>query len=165
MKKIIKYSLDFDIDSLASALHISKQAALEEFQDGRVAARFAEHWASHLFHFIKHPSNYPRSDGKIKTNGIGDIEISVKTLTHNGVKFQRSKHVGMGRTCTKDDLINSLSDVDRFCIVDITTFPNVKIILISSQIIMGWVVNNQLTPSGISKTKFYDLIGDQLCPD
>ena len=68
-------------------------------------------------------SNHPGSDARIDVGAIGRFEISVRTLTHSGIKFKKSKDIGSGRSATQSDVYNAISGVEVVVVVDIRAGP------------------------------------------
>lgn len=150
-----------DPEKIGRALVIAPATAIQEFQDARVASRFAEHWAAALFGYLKHKdTNAPGSDGTAYFGAFGPHKVSHKCLSKAGVKFQRSSFVGSGRECTKEDLIQSIAEVDYFCICDIRSFPELKMLSIKTRLVRRWIDDGKLTPSGLSPRRFYELLGE-----
>lgn len=154
-------TMTLNADQIATALKIELAAVIKEFQDGRVASRFSEHWAARLFDFHKHNgSNVPHTDGERAISNMGSLGISVRTLTKRGVKFQQSKFIGSGRMCTMDNLVCSVEATDMVCVVDITEFPSIQFVLLDTKILLKWIRDGQLAKSGLGKVKFYTLVNE-----
>ena len=51
---------------------------------------------------------------------LGSFEISVRSLTKSGTKFQKSANIGSGRTATQQDVIDAIASVERVVVVDIS---------------------------------------------
>jgi len=148
---------------IAEALKISVESVTKEFQDGRVISRFAEYWAAELFGFHKHNgSNIPLTDGELTTPQMGSIKVSVRTLTKRGIKFQQSKFIGYGRSCNKENLIKSIEEVDKFCVVDITNFPKITLVLLDTKVLLRWIREEKLSQVGLNKVKFYTLLLEEI---
>src|SRR4029077_19546442 len=102
---------------------------IAKFRDGRVTSWFAEIWGERVFKYTKHPnSNYPGSDASIDLGAMGPFEISVRSLTGAGIRFQKSANIGSGRSATQNDVNDSIAGVDRVVVVDIRGFPNLTFI-------------------------------------
>jgi len=151
--------LEFSVCDVAHALKIPEDVVVHEFKDGRVASRFTEHWAAQVFAFKKSENTNAPQDGKIELQHLPESgNISVKTLTEHGVKFQRSRNIGSGRVCTIDDLVEAVKSADLYIVADVTEFPSVKLVPVRSTIILGWVYDGFLTPAGIRAKEFYRLL-------
>ncbi|OYX19612.1 MAG: hypothetical protein B7Z04_08905 [Rhodobacterales bacterium 32-66-9] len=144
--------LVFDTKMIAKALHIDEDEVVKAFSDGRGAWPFSELWGQSLYEFIKHANtNQPFSDGQFAIGQIGSAQISVKALTANGVKFQQSKDVGVGRKSTKQKLVSSLEACDRVVVVDLTEFPVVRFIPIESTRLISAAHSDRLRVGGWKK--------------
>jgi len=139
----------------------SEEEVIRTFTDGRIVSRFTEHWIGSLFGVkIYRNAVNPKSDGrfKIEDNSGQKFELSCKCLTKYGIILQDSKFIGNKRKCTTEDLWNSVSSVDRICIADIRSFPNVFMFIIDSKLALTWIKDGKLTTSGKRPNKFYELI-------
>lgn len=173
LKRLVIKTLRFDTKELASALLLKEENVLKAFRDGRVVSRFSEHWGAMIFCYDKHEdTNTKFSDGAVPAGDLGDLGISVKSLTESGVKFQLSRDTGSGRSCSQKDLVEALRAVTFVVVVDVTEFPLVKFIkLLAAQVPLRWaqepccardlrVGRTSLTPSGLTKSKFYELLNE-----
>lgn len=152
----------FDERAISEALKISVDAVKSEFKDGRVASRFSEHWGAKLYSYSKHAdTNAPGSDGAFDAGELGGIDISVKCLTGAGVKFQKSKYVGSGRSCTQDNLISSLGESSKVIVVDILDFPNIKFIPDDCKALLFCAKKKTLRPNGWKKKQLYEWLNEQ----
>ena len=151
--------LNFNPKSISEALHIPEEAVLREFTDGRVISRFSEYWGAKLYNFEKYSnSNHKDTDGAIHTESLGDIGVSIKTLTKAGIRFQNSKNVGSGRKCSPEDLLDAILSAPRILIVDVVEFPKVSFVMLTSQTIGKWVYQKSLGINGLKREKFYELL-------
>ena len=82
----------------------------------------------------------------------------MKFLTKGGVKFQRSKFIGVGRIATKEDLISSIVACDRIVVVDITEFPSVRFIPLDTPRLVGTAHSDQLTVKGWSRDELNEWV-------
>ena len=144
----------FDVDAIANALKLDPPQIESAMRDGRGAWPFSEFWGEKLFEFVKHSnSNEPSSDGAVALEQLRNVNVSVKALSKNGVKFQQSKFVGFGRTTTKENLIASVESCDRVIVVDITDFPVVRFIPLDGTRLVSAVYQGKLTTNGWSKAQ------------
>jgi hypothetical protein len=147
------------IEKISESLNIPPSDVVTKFRDGRVTSWFAEIWGERLFSYKKHlNSNHPGSDGSIELGHIGPFNISVRSLTNAGIKFQKSKDIGSKRRASQHDLYNAISDVERVVIVDIRNFPDILFMPLDSKWLLRHAHNGTLTPSGLSAAKLYQLI-------
>ena len=130
-----------------------------KFQDGRVTSWFAEIWGERLFSYKKHPNtNYPGSDASIDLGAMGPFEISVRSLTNAGIRFQKSANIGSGRSASQDDVDDAVASVERVVVVDIRDFPNLTFIPLDSKWLLRQAHKGSLTASGLSPGRFYNLL-------
>jgi len=154
------FNLVFNPQKIADALWIAPEDVITYLTDGRVAAKFAEIWVSNLYGLnLATNSNEKGSDAFLPTDvpmlGNDTLSASVKTLTKSGIKFQMSKFVGSGRTCTKDDLLNSILEAYLMAVVDIIDFPNVLVTVVKQKTLVKAVINGNLTLTGWNREKYY----------
>lgn len=157
-----KYEIRLNERLLSAALMIPEEVVVKEFRDGRVTSRFSEHWAAAIYDFEKAANtNEAVYDGTIHNPLIGTKYISIKSPTKGGVKFQQSKFVGMGRKCTKRDLLDSVRAVDFILVVDIVDFPIVYFMPVEGRRIHSLVDREVITCSGVgTRERFYQVVFD-----
>lgn len=149
------------MDELRTALKITQQDALAKFQDPRITSWFAEIWGERLFSYRKHVNpNHAGSDAKIDLGAIGRFDISVRCFNKGTIKFQKSKHIGSGRSATMEDLILAIEDVERVVIVDLRQFPKLRFFPIDSKSLLRLIRHGKLTTSGISPARFDNWIAE-----
>ena len=147
----------FDSAAIAAALHVPRAMAEAKFRDGRVAGQWGELWAASLFDFVVHGhANVPATDGAVQASALGDLGVSVKSLTRKGVKFQQSKYQGVGRRCSQADLIDSIGRSDRHLVVDIRSFPTVDFLVLPAAWLLGKAYAERLKPAGWRADQLYD---------
>ena len=140
---------------LANALWLDREQVIEEFTDGRVIARFSEHWAAKLYGFQKTVNTNDKHDGVLTTMLRGQETFSVRCLSKNGVKFQRSCEYGAGRKGTNEQMKKYLETIDYVVIVDIVNFPFIRLMPVQSNRLVSLVDQGGLTTSGLSYNSFY----------
>jgi hypothetical protein len=149
------------VDAISDALRISPEDTVAKFQDARVTSWFAEIWGERLFNYTKHASaNQPGSDAAIALGDIGRFDIGVRCFYRNTIKFQKSKFIGSKRSATRDDLIASLEDIERYVIVDLRDFPSLSFYPLDTKALLRLVREGKLTVSGISPSRFDTWIAD-----
>ncbi len=153
------YSIKLNEEQLASALMLTIADIRSCFSDGRVASRFVEHWAERMFGVIKYlNTNHQSSDGYYELADGSKIEVSIRTLTDNGIRFQDSKFMGVGRSCSVSDLKASIRRADQWIVFDITPFPLIRAMKIKCSVLEHWIDMGELTPSGLSYSSFCKLL-------
>lgn len=151
--------IEFDLDKLSEALHMPSYIVREVFRDGRVAWRFAEHWAQDGFCVTRHKSNtHISTDAFVPLHGDDRVEYAIRTLTKGGIKFQDSRYYGTGRSCNLATLKECVRRSDRWIVVDITAFPVVKSYKLKSSMLDNWIDMGDLNVNGVSYDRFFQLI-------
>lgn len=152
------YEFKIDTARIAEALYVPEALVVEAFGDGRVASRWSEHWGARVADLHK-AQNTNNAGFDLSTRvSSADISVSSKCLSHAGVKFQESKYQGSGRTCTVDDLLDSLEKVELFQITDITLIPTVRIMTVHSRFLREEVRERRLGPTGWKANSFYNFL-------
>lgn len=117
-RRLTCWETALSVDQISQALKITPADLVDKFQDGRISSWFAEIWGERLFKYTKHlNTNYPGSDASIDLGAMGPFEISVRSLTKRGIKFQKSANIGSGRRATQDDVDNAVASVERVVVV------------------------------------------------
>lgn len=144
-EKVEKVTIQFDVIALAAVLHVPQElVARRLFEDGRIAFGFAELWMVKQF-------------GMRMRKGKND-PASVRMLTDEGVKFQDSKKLGVGReTATRAEVKESIIKYDRRYVCDVRWFPKVALYKIPLAMLERLIDRGQLTPAGLSPAQFIDL--------
>jgi hypothetical protein len=149
------------VDDISKALRITPEDAIAKFQDARVTSWFAEIWGERLFNYTKHASaNQPGSDAAIALGDIGRFDIGVRCFFRGKIKFQKSKHIGSGRTATKADLVLSLETLERYVVVDLRGFPMLNFYPLDTKALLRLVYEGTLTTGGMSPARFDRWIAD-----
>ena len=149
------YTMLLDADSLALALQITKEQTIQAFRDGRVASRFSELWAATMFTlYLYQNKNHPSADGYYTLPDNSKIEVSIRTLTARGIKFQDSKFIGAGRSCSMTDLKASIRRTDQWIVMDVAGFPKIDGYKVKCAVLEHWIDAGELTPAGLSYSRF-----------
>lgn len=152
-------SIVIDAAALADALTITEAQVKEAFRDGRVSSRFAEYWAATMYSLVLYPNkNHPSSDGYYSLPDRSKIEVSIRTLTARGIRFQDSKFIGVGRSCSLDDLKASIRRTDQWIIINVANFPTVEGYKVKCSTLEHWIDAGELTPGGLSYDGFAELM-------
>jgi hypothetical protein len=158
-RRLTFWKTALSVDQISQALKITPADALAKFQDGRVTSWFAEIWGERLFKYTKHlNTNYPGSDASIDLGAMGPFEISVRSLTTAGIRFQKSANIGSGRKASQDDVDDAVASVERVVVVDIRDFPNLTFIPLDSKWLLQQAHRGVLTARGLRPGQFYDLL-------
>jgi hypothetical protein len=143
------------LDDISRALRITPEDAVAKFQDARVTSWFAEIWGERLFNYTKHLSaNHAGSDAAIALGDIGRFDIGVRCFNRSTLKFQKSKFIGSRRSASKEDLIASIEEVERYVVVDLRGFPTLDFYPLDTKALLRLVYEGKLTTSGISPARF-----------
>src|SRR5689334_15159550 len=160
-RALIFWETALSVEQISQALKITPADVVSKFQDGRVASWFAEIWGERLFSYTKHTNtNYPGSDARIELGAIGPFEISVRSLTKAGIKFQKSANIGSGRNASQIDVDDAIASVERVVVVDIRKFPNLTFIPLDTKWLLRQAHNGVLTASGLSPPRFHRMLED-----
>lgn len=149
------------LEDISKALRITPEDAVAKFQDARVTSWFAKIWGERLFNYTKHLSaNHAGSDAAIILGDIGRFDIGVRCFNRNTLKFQKSKFIGSGRSASREDLIASVEEVERYVIVDLRDFPTLDFYPLDTKALLRLIYEGKLTTSGISPTRFDNWVSE-----
>ena len=152
---------ELSLEPICDALGISRDEALEKFRDPRITSWFAEIWGERLFGYRKHLNpNHPGSDGAIALGAIGRFDISVRCFNRGAIKFQKSKHIGSGRSASAEDLVAAVESVERVVVVDLREFPRLRFFPIDSKALLRLIRLGRLTVRGITPGRFDSWVAD-----
>jgi len=139
-----KVEILFDVVAIAAVLHVPQELVPRLFADGRIAFGFAELWAVKQF-------GAPLRKGK-------NSPSAVRMLTDEGVKFQDSKNLGVGREpATRAELQAAILDNERRFVCDVRWFPKVTLYKLPLDMMIELIADSKLTPAGLSPAQFIDL--------
>jgi hypothetical protein len=146
---------ELSVSEIGAALKLTPEDVIAKFRDARITSWFAEIWGERLFSYRKHTSsNHPGSDASIPLGAIGRFDISVRCLTRAGIKFQKSKNIGSGRSATLEDVYSAIEGVERVVVVDIREFPRLRFIPLDSKWLLRRARHGKLTPTGMTAANF-----------
>jgi hypothetical protein len=92
---------------------------------------------------------------------MGPFEISVRSLTNAGIRFQKSANIGSGRSASQNDVDDAIAGVDRVVVVDIRDFPNLTFIPLDTRWLLRQAHKGILTSRGLVPSRFYDLLATE----
>jgi len=153
------YSFTVSPPMIAAALNIPLKKVRRLFKDGRVVAGFCELWAETICGVRKHKrGNGVFSDCYALMPDEEPIEVAVRTLTPQGIKFQDSRYIGTGRTCDVPRLKASIRRFDSWIVFDICNFPRIAVYKLKGRTLEEWIDSGDLRPTGLKPQRFIDLL-------
>lgn len=153
--KTTTYALPFA--DIANCLGLPFETAIELFSNGRAYSQIGEEHAAVMMGFDLHSHKDVRgTDGfRVDPATGAKLLVSVKSAAKTNVKFQLSAHTGAGRTCSEQDLLDSISQAATIVVVDVRHLPHVRITEFPAQCAVDWIAAKILSPSGMSAERFY----------
>lgn len=142
---------------------VTENKTISLLQNGRVSGFIAEDWAETLTNLSKSTNACQPSFDLSEPVGADTTSVSVRTLTKNGVKFQDSKRIGKGRSCSVSELKEDIKAKDFVIVVDVTKVPEIRLVKLRSANILDWVTKEKLGTGGISRERFYKQVADPDC--
>lgn len=133
-------------DQVATAFGVHLARAIKSLGNGRTFAPWGELLCEVIKLVILHLSNDVKGSDGVDHEGKN---ISIKSLTALGLKLQQSGFTGKGRTCTHDDLVQSIAEDEFHVSVDITKLHCIRVTCMPKDLVMKWVEEGLLTASGI----------------
>ena len=64
---------------------------------------------------------------------MGPFEVSVRSLTGAGIRFQKSANIGSRRSASQDDVEDAIAGIERVVVLDIRYFPSLTFIALDSK--------------------------------
>jgi hypothetical protein len=145
----------FNIEHLAAAFRISEESVRELFHNGRFVSWLAEYWVRDAFKLSLYSNkNHASSDGYHALPDNSQVEHSIRVITARGIKFQASKNMGAGRSCTLNDLKDNIRKTERWIVVDVVQFPRITFYRLKCSVLERWIDNGELTTSGLPYNRF-----------
>jgi len=152
--------LEWDIDSIAAALKISKEDVIEYFNDGRRVSFLIERRIIQQNEFLG--SVLAETEGKgydiIDREG-GKWEV--RSITKGGIYFCPSYMVGSGRSFDEGGFLSKLESEDfkGYIVADVVRFPRVPVWIISKAVVRNWWESGELgSTTKISRRKALALL-------
>jgi hypothetical protein len=155
--RVTIYRLKIDMAATAAGLFITEADALEIFKDGRAIALVAEYWVAQKTGVTRYNNNYPGVDAFVRMPSGDRMHCAIRVLTKH-IRFQASKFMGAGRTCTMQDLKASIRKSDRWAVVDNTDLPHITIYMFPETLLEDWIDAGELTVAGMSNDRFTALV-------
>jgi hypothetical protein len=153
--------LEWDLDELASAMHLEKDEVLMYFRDGRRISFILERRIRDAFSSWKlAPSEGSGFDLIDENDGYWEARS-----VSSGIYFCPSYMVGSGRKFDEPGFINKLDAIEGYVCSDILKFPQVPVFMVPSTLIRQLYHDGLLgAGSRISSARFYSLIVPLLPP-
>jgi len=151
------YHLTLDMAALAKALHLSVAQAMRMFADGRVIAKPAEYWVAAATGVTMSLNGNDAMDAYVNLPDGDHMHMAIRVLTSR-IRFQRSKRMGAGRSCTLRELRQDIRECDRWAVVDNTGLPDIAIYTFKASLLEGWIDTGELTVGGLSYDDFIAML-------
>ena len=133
--------LNWDVQKLSEAMHLSKDDVVDYFRDGRRISFILER------RICKEVlgGRMPKSEGS--AFDIFDKEGNkweVRCVTDQGTYFCPSSMIGAGRHFDEEGFLNKLKEIKGYILADITKFPLVEYWSVTSYEIIDLYVNKRI---------------------
>lgn len=157
--------LTFDPHAIAKAFYVSENSVMEVMgSNGRAVSFWAKHWVSQVYNVpideLNHEHETTALSGRF--GEMGFVRAAIRTLSaRSNIRFQRNARIGVGRTCTQQDLIEDLHKFDRQIVVSISKFPKVYLYPLSATMLLTEAMAGQLTPTGINPREFVGWVSER----
>ena len=147
--------LEWDEEFLATALRVSTFQIPALFQDGRllqplVEARILKEWP--LTVRVESPF------GLLLRNREGKLH-KVRSLG-KGIAFTTSSHRGAGHSFRSESWLKFMRQVDVFLVVDVQTFPRVKVYEIPSNVVLALQTTSLMHEGRITRSNFLSALAE-----
>ncbi len=150
----------WNLEALASELHIPQPDTLMYFQDGRRASFIVERRLA--YEYLK---------GRIADSEGAAFDVfdkdgnkwEVRSLTKGGMYFCPSYMKGSGRKFDEIGFLEKLDEIEGYLIAQITDFPRVPVYQIAKKQVLKWWQSGELgTTSDISLKKAISLFANPM---
>lgn len=141
-KRIIITSVRLPLEAMAATMLMTPDMLEERFKDARGAWPFSEIWGERYCAMTA--GDYVGQQRGSATNALGK----------GNIHFQRAKYVGSSRKATPEDLISSLRAHRSYVVVDLRNFPEILLVDIPSEDLIGAAEAGALTVNGWSGKAF-----------
>lgn len=126
---MVKHFRAVDVGFFSNLFGIKESQTDSYLRDGRHASTLAEYMSENMewqiqgcpAHFVAYGGCVKGTDGRLLTEDNRSGQASVKTIAKTGIKFQMSKYVGSGRSCSRQDLLESIGFVNYYIVCDVTS--------------------------------------------
>ncbi len=153
--------LEWDLDELASAMHLEKDEVLMYFRDGRRISFILERRIRDAFPSWKLAPSEGSGFDLIDNNGGCWEARSVSS----GIYFCPSYMVGSGRSFEEVGFLKKLEAIEGYVCSDIMKFPEVPVYMVPSDLILDLYRKGQLgAGTRISSARFYSSVVPLLPP-
>ena len=155
--------LMLDAEQIASSMGVSVASAFKVMLDGRAVSPWAKHWVAKVYQVPIDQRNEEHETGALSGvfGNMGHIRAAIRVLADGGIRFQRNKRIGVGRSCSQEDLIEDLGKFDRQIVVSINKFPEIIIYPLDAKVLLSGAMDGSLTPSGISSKNFVGWVSER----
>ena len=144
-----RFTIEWDIEDLKSALGITEDGIRDIFTDGRNMPSIFKHRLSRVNHGW---TPAPGSGHQLLDPDNGKWKI--RSITHKGVDFRPSNQIGTGRNFDTERFLEELELLQGFIIFDIACFPAVTAFKIPTPNVNRWFQNGILDNGRVSREKF-----------
>lgn len=149
-------TLEFDLEHLATAMHLSDREVMAYFTDGRRVSFVVERRISR--EVMK--GNLADSEGDPYDLVADDgTKWEVRSLTRQGMYFCPSYMVGSGRSFDEAGFLAKVAGISGYLVAHVDEFPSITIWKVDSETVLKWYRAGRLgTTTKVSAVKAIDLI-------
>ena len=144
-----RFTIEWNIEDLKSALGITEDGVRDIFTDGRNMPSIFKHRLSR--------DNQGWTPTRGSSHQLLDPDNGnwkVRSITHKGVDFRPSNQIGTGRNFDTERFIEALGLLKGFILFDIACFPTAAVFKIPVQNVSRWFQNGILDSGKVSREKF-----------
>lgn len=153
-----RFTIEWDIEDLKSALGITEDGIRDIFTDGRNMPSIFKHRLS-----SDYPDWNPVPGSGHQLLDPDNGKWKIRSITHEGVDFRPSDQIGKGRYFDEIKFRAELESLQGFILFSITCFPAVTVFKVPVQNVKRWFNNRKLNNSaGVSRKKFNEILKNDI---
>lgn len=149
--------LQWDLDGIATSLHLTPQETVEYFTDGRRVSFILER---RIRREIIGGRLSPSEGAGFDLIDPHGRKWEVRSITGSGIYFCPSYMVGSGRKFEEGGFLEKLDEVEGYIVSDVTGFPEIPVWKVSVETVRQWYANGALgAGTKVSRSRALTLLG------
>jgi hypothetical protein len=130
-----KGTLEWDLDTLATAMRLPKSDVVRYFNDGRRISFILER---RLAYEVLNGQLAPTEGAEFDLVDADGHKWEVRSISRSGIYFCPSYMVGSGRSFDESGFLKKLEAIEGYVVSDIDAFPRVNWWQLSSVVVRNW---------------------------
>lgn len=148
--------LEWNIERLSEAMHLTVEETSDYFQDGRRVSFILER---RIRRDIIGGTLSPSEGAGFDLTDPKGRKWEVRSITRRGVYFCPSYMVGSGRRFDERGFVDKLDEIEGYVLSDVTEFPRIPVWTVASSTVRQWHLSGSLgAGSRVSRSKALALL-------